>query len=217
MRSIPYLCTMHPLLKMIREGEHVSQDFKYFLSDTRKIARTLAAFANSKGGRLLVGVKDNGNIVGLKHQEEEAYVIEAAAHVFCKPKVDYHIKEWFFEGKTVLEVRIPKSPKAPHKAPSENGKPTYYIRKDDENKIASTLEIAVLRKIRSPKPLAFTLDNRHDRLLEVLKTIDTTGGYPIDTLARLSMMTEKECIDVLSGLIAAGNLPHPLFTHSDTP
>jgi len=55
---------------MIREGEHVSQDFKYFLSDTRKIARTLAAFANSKGGRLLVGVKDNGNIVGLKHQEE---------------------------------------------------------------------------------------------------------------------------------------------------
>jgi len=58
MRSIPYLCTMHPLLKMIREGEHVSQDFKYFLSDTRKIARTLAAFANSKGGRLLVGVKD---------------------------------------------------------------------------------------------------------------------------------------------------------------
>lgn len=210
MRSIPYICAMHPLLKMIAEGEHVSQDFKYFLSDTRKIARTLAAFANTVGGRLLVGVKDNGSITGLKHQEEEAYVIEAAAHVFCKPKVDYHIKEWSYEGKTVLEVRIPKSPKAPHKAPSENGKPTYYIRKDDENKIASKLEVAVLRKIRSAKPLSFTLDNRHLRLLEVLKTIDTTEGYPIDTLARRSMMTEKECVDVLSGLIAAGNLPHPL-------
>ncbi|NLA15623.1 MAG: ATP-binding protein [Bacteroidales bacterium] len=216
MRSIPYLCTMHPLLKMIREGEHRHQDFKYFLSDARKIARTLAAFANTEGGRMLVGVKDNGKITGLKHKEEEAYVVEAAAHVFCKPAVTYEIKEWVFEGKTVLEVHVPKSLKAPHKAPSENGRYTGYLRKGDENKVATALEMAVLYKLRTSKPLSFTLDSRHKRLLEVLKTQDGQNNYDVKTLSRLSLMTEKECIDVLSGLIAGGSLPHP-FTHSNTP
>lgn len=194
---------------MIREGEHRQQDFKYFLSDARKIARTLAAFANTDGGRLLVGVKDNGKIAGLKHKEEEAYVVEAAAHIFCKPAVTYEIKEWVFEGKNVLEVQVHKSPNAPHKAPLENGTYTCYLRKKDENKVATPLEMAILYKLRTSKPLSFTLDSRHKRLLEVLKTQDGQTKYDVKKLSRLSLMTEKECIDILSGLIAEGILPPP--------
>ena len=47
---------------LIAQGEHQQQDFKYEISDVRKIARTLSAFANTDGGRLLIGVKDNGKI-----------------------------------------------------------------------------------------------------------------------------------------------------------
>ena len=47
---------MDPLRKMIAEGEHLQQDFKYCINDSRKIARSLAAFANSNGGRLLLGI-----------------------------------------------------------------------------------------------------------------------------------------------------------------
>ena len=46
--------------QLIAEGEHVHQDFKFAISDARKIAKSLSAFANTEGGRLLVGVKDNG-------------------------------------------------------------------------------------------------------------------------------------------------------------
>ncbi|MDA9964009.1 ATP-binding protein, partial [Schleiferiaceae bacterium] len=47
------------LYTLISEGEHGEQDFKYRITDARKIARTLSAFANTSGGRLLVGVRDN--------------------------------------------------------------------------------------------------------------------------------------------------------------
>ena len=46
----------HPVLSWIEEGEHQQQDFKFEVSDSRKIARTLSAFANTDGGRLLIGV-----------------------------------------------------------------------------------------------------------------------------------------------------------------
>ena len=65
---------------LIAEGEHQQQDFKFEISDARKIAKTLSAFANTDGGRLLIGVKDNGRIAGVR-SEEEKYMIEAAAQL----------------------------------------------------------------------------------------------------------------------------------------
>ena len=73
---------------LIAEGEHQQQDFKFEISDARKIAKTLSAFANTDGGRLLIGVKDNGKIAGVR-SEEEKYMIEAAAQLYCIPEVEY--------------------------------------------------------------------------------------------------------------------------------
>ncbi len=50
------------LQEKINQGEHQQQDFKFAINDSKKIARSLAAFANTDGGCLLVGVKDNGKI-----------------------------------------------------------------------------------------------------------------------------------------------------------
>ncbi|HCC70882.1 MAG TPA: ATP-binding protein, partial [Bacteroidales bacterium] len=47
---------MRELNKIIRHGESQVLDFKYCISDSRKIAKTLSAFANTDGGRLLIGV-----------------------------------------------------------------------------------------------------------------------------------------------------------------
>ena len=56
------------ILELIKEGEHQQQDFKFEISDVCKIAKSLSAFANTDGGRLLIGVKDNGKIAGV-HSE----------------------------------------------------------------------------------------------------------------------------------------------------
>ena len=55
------------LREWMAEGEHEHQDFKFTISDARKIARSVSAFANNGGGRLLIGVKDNGVIAGLSN------------------------------------------------------------------------------------------------------------------------------------------------------
>ncbi|MFM8787945.1 MAG: helix-turn-helix domain-containing protein [Bacteroidota bacterium] len=70
----------------IEEGEHDRQDFKETISSSRKIAKTLCAFANTRGGRLLVGVRDNGS---LRHLDTEAekQMLENAGSFFCKPEV----------------------------------------------------------------------------------------------------------------------------------
>lgn len=73
--------------QLISEGEHIQQDFKFAISDARKIARSISAFANTQGGRLLIGVKDNGKIAGVR-SEEEIYMIEAAARMYCRPQVE---------------------------------------------------------------------------------------------------------------------------------
>ena len=78
----------HHIQDLIQEGEHQMLDFKFEISDSRRIARSLAAFANTDGGRLLVGVKDNGAIAGVR-SDEEIHMIQAAAEMYCQPKVEH--------------------------------------------------------------------------------------------------------------------------------
>ena len=195
---------MHPLEKMIAEGEHLHQDFKFFLSDARKIARSVAAFANTDGGRLLVGVKDNGKIVGIKN-EEDLHMIEAAAQVFCKPEVDYEPFIWEYDGKRVLEVRIAASRRAPHTAPAENGRPTVYIRKADENKVASAVEKRYLELKFSARPLNLDIGRPQQRILDYFAVnklpFDAGYAYDIPGIALACLMSQKECTDVVSRLI----------------
>src|SRR3712207_5929821 len=120
---------------LIAEGEHQQQDFKFEISDARKIAKTLSAFANTDGGRLLIGVKDNGRIAGVR-SEEEKYMIEAAAQFYCTPKVQYTIRTYIVEGRQVLLASIDESSQKPVYAKDESGKPLAYLRIQDENILA---------------------------------------------------------------------------------
>lgn len=143
--------------KLIQEGEHQMLDFKFEISDSRRIARSLAAFANTDGGRLLVGVKDNGAIAGVR-SDEEIHMIEAAAEMYCQPKVEYTTKEWEINGKTVLEVIIPKDKHHKHKAPDNQGNYKIFVRVKDENLIADSVLIKVWKadKFARPAKIAFT-------------------------------------------------------------
>ena len=100
------------LESLIAQGEHEQQDFKFAINDSRKIARSIAAFANNSGGRLLVGVKDNGNIAGIR-SDEEYYMIEQAAEMYCRPPQKVEQKVYCSEGKYVLLVDIKKADKRP--------------------------------------------------------------------------------------------------------
>ncbi len=147
----------HHIKNLISEGEHQMLDFKFEISDSKRIARSLAAFANTDGGRLLVGVKDNGAIAGVR-SDEEIHMIQAAAEMYCQPKVEYTTEEWEINGKTVLEVIIPKDKHHKHKAPDNQGIYKIFVRVKDENLVADSVLLRVWKsdKFSKPAKIAFT-------------------------------------------------------------
>ncbi|HPI85755.1 MAG TPA: ATP-binding protein, partial [Bacteroidales bacterium] len=108
------------ITRLIAGGESQTLDFKFEVSDFRKIARTLVAFSNTDGGRLLVGVKDNGSIAGVR-SEEEYYMIEGAARLYCRPEIMFSVKEWQADRKKILEVIIDRGKEVPYKAMDDEG------------------------------------------------------------------------------------------------
>lgn len=167
---------------LIGEGEHTQQDFKFEISDARKIAKSLSAFSNTIGGRLLIGVKDNGRIAGIR-SDEEIYMIEAAAQVYCEPQVEFGLKNYRIEGRTVLEVTIPEAENKPVLAKDENGKGWAYLRIADENILATPIHLRVWREAKSTKGCLVTYTDREQQLLSCMQE---QGEVSFSRLCRLS-------------------------------
>lgn len=183
------------LNKLIKEGEHLHQDFKFCISDSKKIAKSLVAFANTEGGRLLIGVKDNGRIAGVR-TEEEYYMIESAASIYSKPPVKFTTRQWNVEGKTVLEIQVEPSKDKPHFAKDESGKWIAYYRVKDENCIAHKIQVNVWQK--SKKPLIFTISDTEKILIDYLRENQTISFTKFVKLAHISRITAEE---ILTNLI----------------
>ncbi|MCY1721469.1 putative DNA binding domain-containing protein [Prolixibacteraceae bacterium Z1-6] len=185
------------LHKLIEEGEHQQQDFKYCINDSKKIAKSLVAFANTHGGRLLIGVKDNGKIAGIS-SDEEFYMVEAAAKIYSKPQINFTTKQWQVEGKTVLEIGIEPSTEKPHFAKDESGKWMAYIRVDDENILAHRIQIEVWKKQKSLKGIYFTYSDNERFLIEYLQKHNSISFSRFMRKARIS---RKEAEEVLSNFV----------------
>jgi len=155
------------LQQMILKGEHQNQSYKFANTDTKSIARTIAAFANTDGGHLFFGVKDNGNIVGIESDETDQ-MVESAANSQCRPSVPFETKKWDIDGKTVLEVIIEKSKKRPHAAPDEDGKATYYVRVKDQNLVANRILIEVWKREKNPGGAMLKIKYAESKLLTYL-------------------------------------------------
>src|ERR1700712_1908959 len=95
--------------KLIFDGEGVTLDFKKTITSCEKIAKTMVSFANNKGGRLLIGVDDDGTIRGVKSEDEERYMITRAAHLYARPVLEPTFEEIYFDDKMVLVVDTPES------------------------------------------------------------------------------------------------------------
>ena len=156
----------HYIHKLIEEGEHQMLDFKFEISDSKKIARSLVAFANTDGGRLLIGVKDNGVISGIR-SEEEKHMIQAASEMYCNPIVKYQAKEWVVNGKTVLEIIVPRS-KNKHKAPDHNNLYKVYIRVKDQNIVADSILLKIWKNQNNKQSVKVTFTESEMFLLKYL-------------------------------------------------
>ncbi len=169
---------------LIAQGEHQQLDFKFEITDARKIARTLSAFSNTSGGRLLIGVKDNGRISGVR-SDEEYYMVESAATLYCKPELNFDSRIHQVEGKNILEIYIPPSEHKPVYARDENKRWMAYIRVADESMLADIVQLRIWTGEGEKEG-----ENTRDLLLEFTRKeqilLSTLEGAPGASLSRLS-------------------------------
>lgn len=154
--------------KLVEQGEHQQQDFKFEISDSKKIARSIAAFSNTDGGKLLIGVKDNGAIAGVR-SDEEIHMLEAAAQMYCKPEVPLQFNEWNVNGKQILEVYIEKSSDQLVSAPDKNGDFKVFIRYHDQNILANGIFIKAWNRKKESKSVEIQYTTEEEKFLQILK------------------------------------------------
>ena len=186
--------------KLIKSGENQQLDFKFEISDSRKIAKTLVAFSNTDGGTLLIGVKDNGNIAGVR-SDEEFYMVQAAADMYCKPEIVFESKRWKVEGKTVLEVTIQKGKNFPYFAHTETDKWLAYVRVKDENILATAVHLKVWRNKIHDRGILIEYSGKVKILMEYLESHPTIS---ISKFCRTAFLPKNAAENILGDLIYFG-------------
>lgn len=137
---------MSDLHDLIRQGEGERLEFKKKTTHPTRISRTLASLANTHGGRVLVGVDDDGRIVGVRDAEEEMYLLRQAAEHYVEPPLTLRIKEVEEEGRTVLIVTVLESQHKPHRAQVATDDWRGYVRVRDESVQTSQLTEKALER-----------------------------------------------------------------------
>lgn len=185
--------------ELILQGEHQQQDFKFEISDARKIAKSLSAFANTDGGRLLIGVKDNGKIAGVR-SDEEAYMIESAANVYCSPEVRFSMTQHRVEGKVVLEVSIPEAENKPVCAKNEENKLLAYVRIADENILASPIHLEVWKQKKGVKGKLIEYTEIEKKLLDKL----SDGDFSMNRFCRETGLLRRDVQALIANFVRFG-------------
>ena len=186
------------IYNLIKQGEHQRLDFKHSITDSKKIARSLAAFANTDGGKLLIGVRDNGSVAGMK-SDEEFYMVQAAADLYCKPDIKFETKVWKIEGKTVLEIKIPKTNLDKLiTAPNKEGKYRVYIRVNDQNFIVNNIYLKAWNKKKFGNGVLVRYNEPEKQLFDYLQANEQITLSKFMKIAKLSKYkAEKILINLI--------------------
>lgn len=175
-------------------------DFKYCISDPQKIARTLSAFSNTAGGKLLIGVRDNGSLAGVR-SDEEYYMIDAAAKLHCDPEVSLRTRNHTINGKNILEVEVLKSEVIPVRAKDEHGRWRAYFRQNDQNFMADRVILQVWRRTGKSRGLLLKFEETENMLLNHLRK---EGRITVTEFRNLAGINARRAEKILSDFILCG-------------
>ena len=119
------------LLHEISMGESNTLEFKSDISsDHKRFLKSVVAFANTRGGRLIFGVRDDGTIIGIP--DESIHItrdaITDSIYKSCEPPIIPDISICTLQGKNVLIVEVYPMDLVPYHLKSEGVEHGTYIR-----------------------------------------------------------------------------------------
>lgn len=185
---------------LIEQGENQHLDFKFAVNDSRKIARSMVAFANSEGGTLLIGVKDNGSIAGVR-TEEELHMVETAASLYTRPEVKFESIPWNLGGKKVLEVKVMPGEQKPYLAPDEKGRWMAWVRNRDRNILAPAVLIEFWKKQMEGRQVVIEM-GIPEKLL--LRLFETQGLVSLEEFSELIGISRRQASRIIIDFMLMG-------------
>lgn len=160
---------MNKIFDLIQKGESFSVEFKQKISSPKRIAKEIVAFSNTKGGYLLIGVDDKGQMVGVDSIKKENEALMVASKVYCSPPVDLKIDTASLNNKSILIVQIDEGKNKPYRCITKSDDERIYIRVRDKNLIASRDVIRSMKDEYLYEREKIKLDSNEKKLIEYLK------------------------------------------------
>jgi len=114
------------------ETESNTLEFKRELPRNNQVVKTIIGFCNSFGGRLIIGISDNGEIVGIPEDEIEAMTVSLEQSIFdaCNPTIIPRIYTQRFNDQIVMVIEVAEGMNKPYYLRSEGTDNGTYIRLD---------------------------------------------------------------------------------------
>ncbi len=137
------------LLELINKGESYHLEFKIEEENNEDFAKTIVSFANTDGGKILIGVNDEGNIVGVSDVDKVMRKLDDIAINRCEPPVTLLQESVIIDAKVVVIVHVEKGSQRPYK--TKGGQ--YYVRSSNRCRQASREEL--LRIFQSAESLYY--------------------------------------------------------------
>lgn len=193
------------LKELIRQGEGLQVEFKKTLPHLEKIAKTLVAFANTKGGVLLVGIQDDKFVCGISDVEEELFILEKANQFYCQPKVSFRTVEEEVFGKKVLMIEVFEGIDKPYRAQLANGDWQVFVRAGDQCVLASSLVIKVLETQRN-EMLALMPEKITNNERALFSFLERQRRISLKDYAKLINVSKRRAYRILIELTLKGKL-----------
>lgn len=196
------------LKELISSGESSTLEFKRKISSNEKIAKEISAFANTIGGKILLGVDDDGTIIGAESEKGDIDSIETICEFYIDPPLTPKIEIVQVARKDVIVIHISKGPKRPHKVvlnPDEKKKEKHaYIRVGDKSLLASR-EMARVLAAQNPDtpPLVLSIGEKEKRLFDYLNKNERAS---VKDFARLVNISVRRSEQLMVRLVRAGVL-----------
>ena len=101
---------------IIKGGESQTVEFKQAASSAKDVAREIVAFANTNGGILILGVADDGRLLGIEDAHKTEQILINVLNQSCQPPVQAMIHQISVSGKPLVVIDVPEGSRKPYKA-----------------------------------------------------------------------------------------------------
>lgn len=191
--------TLRELEQLVALGEGISLEFKRRVPRPERIAKEIVALANTNGGRIVLGVGDDGTIAGVGDAAEEEFLLREATKAHCSPPIEYDTERVVVGDRNdVVVVTVPESKTKPHVVvadpPSDTDEGPAYVRVEERSVVASDDTVHQLRNQKADEGVTFEFGETESLLMRYL---DDYGRITVPQFAKVADITPEQASQTL--------------------